>query len=226
MQVERGREQRKRAIMRYSIGVGSVILLISLAAGCARKAPTATSQEPRQHPVPVSKPEATPLAGSKPEATPRASTETPEDPRRHSEVVGGFSFVPPDGWPIQTMPGVKFKVATGPAANGFAPNINIVDEPFNGSLDAYAQANLATLQRVLKQFRLLKEDKFTTAKGMRSLRMAVEHEFQGKPLHQTFYFFSNGAAKIVVTCSALPQDSDRLARVFETAMRTFRFDRE
>jgi hypothetical protein len=208
--------QLERPVMRSSIQVRLLLLLTALAAGCAKEASTGTTEEASGQPV----------AAGQPDRAPRAAKATADDPRRHTEVAGGFSFIPPDGWQIRTIPRLKFKVATGPAADGFAPNINIVDESFNGSVDDYAQANLANLQRALKQVRLLKEDQFTTAKGMQAPRMVIEHDFNGKPLHQTFYMFSNGATKFVITCSALAQDGDRLAPVFESAMRTFRFDRE
>jgi hypothetical protein len=148
-----------------------------------------------------------------------------EDSRRHAESGGRFSFIAPAGWRSQVFPGLKYKIVVGPAVAGFAPNINIVDESFTGSLDSYVEKNLANLRRVFTKFRLLKQDGFTTTDGLQGARMVVEDEQGGRMLRQSFYFFSRGETKFVVTCSALAESGDELAPVFEATMKTFRFDK-
>jgi hypothetical protein len=146
------------------------------------------------------------------------------DVRRHTEAAGGFSFVPPEGWAIRPFPGAKFKTAVGPAAAGFAPNINVVDESFSGSLDAYVKGNLDSMQRVFKQFRLLKQEEFKTSQGLQAARVIAENELNGRVLRNTYYFFPNGDTKFVVTCTALAEGGDKFDPVFEGSMHTFRFD--
>jgi hypothetical protein len=70
------------------------------------------------------------------------SADQAKDSRRHAES-GGVSFIAPAGWKSQAFPGLKYKIAVGPAVAGFAPNINVVDESFTGSLDSYVEENLA-----------------------------------------------------------------------------------
>src|SRR5262245_38292227 len=59
---------------------------------------------------------------------------------------GEPTLTPPSGWKEASFPGAK-KVWAGPAENGFAPNINIVEESYSGSLETYVEANIATLQK-------------------------------------------------------------------------------
>jgi hypothetical protein len=155
-----------------------------------------------------------------------ASAENAPAARRLTEA-GKFSFVPPGGWEIRTVPGLKYKVAVGPAAGGFAPNINVVDEAFAGTLDAYVQTNMTTVQKVFARSRLvLKPEQFTTTAGLQGVRSTLESEPQGKRLRQTFYSFGNGATKFVVTCSTLADGGDKLAPVFEASLKTFRLEKE
>ena len=61
------------------------------------------------------------------------------------EQAGGFSFVPPSGWQEKDMPGMKFKIWVGQPEKGFAPNIVVVDEQFDGSLNDYVNENIKSL---------------------------------------------------------------------------------
>jgi hypothetical protein len=154
----------------------------------------------------------------------RAPADAAGDPRRHVEPAGGFSFVPPEGWEVRPIPGLKFKAAFGPTSAGFTPNINVVDESFDGPLDAYVQGNIGAARRAFKQFRLLSQDEFNTSGDLRGARAVGENELNGMVLRQTYYFFAKGDTKFVVTCSAQADGGDKLDRVFEASMKTFRFD--
>src|SRR5438132_11631871 len=50
-----------------------------------------------------------------------------------------ISFDAPQGWEMRNVPNQMFPVALGPADADFVPNINIVKQLFNGSLDAYVK---------------------------------------------------------------------------------------
>ncbi len=149
-----------------------------------------------------------------------------QDARRHVEASAGFSFVPPTGWAARPVQGVKYKVVAGPAAAGFAPNINVVDESFPGPLAAYVNGNLAAMRQQLKGFRLLQQSDFKTTEGLAGARFTFENQQNGRMLRQTSYFFANGDRKFVVTCTALADGGDRLDAVFESSMKTFRFERQ
>lgn len=139
------------------------------------------------------------------------------------EKEGGFSYDPPPGWRITNFPGLKYKIAAGTPENGFAPNINIVDETYSGSLSDYVELNIQNLKRVLPTSQVLKREDFQTNDALASIRLITErHDANiGKDLRQTFYFFENGSHKFVVTCSALADGGDDLDTLFEQSMKTF-----
>ena len=146
--------------------------------------------------------------------------------RRNVEEAGGFSFVPPEGWQTRLFPGLKYKIVFGTPANGFAPNINVVDEQFKGTLDAYVDASAATIQRVLKNAHVVKRDAFKTDDGTAGVRQVVEDEQQGKKLRQVFFFFGRDDTKFVATCSTLADGGEKLDGAFETSMKSFRFEKK
>src|SRR5687767_7528894 len=95
--------------------------------------------------IPGCKDKADPPPGGPPGAPPGAPPGGPVS----------FSFTPPAGWGWQDVPGLKHKAAVGPPSRGFAPNINVVEDSYGGSMEDYVQGNLATLRRVIPGFRLL-----------------------------------------------------------------------
>jgi hypothetical protein len=143
---------------------------------------------------------------------------------RHIDEAGGFSFAPPDGWTARPFPGMKFKVVAGPVASGFAPNIVVTDEPFGGSVDEYVQQSLRVGPRVLKNLRVVSQDPFRTASGLQGMRVAIEHDMNGKRLRQLQYIFDRARTKYVLTCSVLAADGDARDATFDDCMKTFRFD--
>jgi len=126
---------------------------------------------------------------------------------------------------------MKFKAMIGPSAAGFAPNICTVDELFSGSLDAYVKGNLAAFQEASRKFpsrkfHLAQPDDFKTTAGEQGARLVTESENQGRLLRQTFYFFGKRDTKFVITCSTLAEGGDKLDSVFETSIKTFRFEKK
>jgi hypothetical protein len=139
-----------------------------------------------------------------------------------TEAEGGFSYSPPKGWKISEVPGLKYKLSVGTPANGFAPNINVVDEAFSGTLDEYVEANLKTMEGVFKGFKKLGKTSFDTKSGLKGVRVVIEDNQQDKILRQTFYFFERkDGKKAVVTCSVLVEDGAKYTTVFDISMSTF-----
>ena len=60
---------------------------------------------------------------------------------RHFEDSGNFSICFPMGWTVYELPGLKYKIFYDNSNNGFSPNIVILDEIFEGSLDDYLHLN-------------------------------------------------------------------------------------
>ena len=137
-----------------------------------------------------------------------------------NEEAGGFSYDPPAGWAIKEMPGLKYRIAAGPASGGFAPNINVVDAPSPGSLDAFADGNVEEAKRILRAQVLVREP-FTTASGEKAVRAVLVSQQLGFSLRQTFYIFGSPSHKYVVTCSALANGGEALDATFAASMKTF-----
>ena len=141
---------------------------------------------------------------------------------RHIEQAGSFSLRAPHGWQFRDFPGMKYQIASGPAANAFSPNINIVDEAYSGPLKSYVDENVKSLKKVFVQFTLVKREAFVTTSGVKGERMITTSLQQKSLLRQTFYFFPGARGKyLVVTCSALAEGGAALDSVFEESLRTF-----
>jgi len=145
---------------------------------------------------------------------------------RHVEKAGGFSFCPPKSWDMKEIPGLKYRIAFGPASDGFAPNINVVDESFSGSLSDYVKGNREALERMFKGFKNLGESEFKTDFGPKGVRLITESEQQGQKLRQTFFFFDGkGGRKLVATCSALAENGAKLDETFAASLKTFAIEK-
>jgi hypothetical protein len=143
-------------------------------------------------------------------------------PHEHYEKSGGFSYDPPKGWEIVQFPGLKYRVSHGPSENQFAPNINVVDERFAGTLPEYVDLNVENMKKMFTDYTLLKREDFQTGDGQSAIRLIIEDKQQGRALRQTFCFFGNSTRKYVVTCTALAEHGDSLDGVFAESMKTFR----
>jgi hypothetical protein len=145
--------------------------------------------------------------------------------KRHKETAGGFSFCPPEGWTIQSFPGMKYSIAAGPAANGFAPNINVVDETADVSLPAYVDASKKMLSKAFKDYKELGKREFKTTAGLKGTSLIIQSNQNGTQLRQAFYFFAGtGDKKFVVTCSSLASGGEKIGEVFEASLKTFVLD--
>ena len=143
-------------------------------------------------------------------------------PRGHYEKTGGFSCDPPAGWQITQVPGLKYRISHGPTENAFAPNINVVDEIFTGTISAYVDLNLENMKKMFTDVRILKREGFQTEDGLPATRLVIEDRQQGRLLRQTFCFFSNSTRKYVATCTTPADRGERLDGLFAQSMRTFR----
>lgn len=142
--------------------------------------------------------------------------------KRHREAVGKFSFCPPQGWTMQNIPGMKYSIAAGPAANRFAPNINVVDENSRMTLNDYVETNKKMLAKAFKGYKELGKSEFKTTSGLKATRLVTQSDQEGTMVRQTFYFFAaKGDRKVTATCSALASGGKALDEVFEASLKTF-----
>ena len=123
---------------------------------------------------------------------------------------------------MKEIPGLKYQIAVGEPVDGFAPNINVVDESFRGSLSDYVAKNLQALGKLFKDFKKLSESEFKTDSGLKGTKLITQADQQGRSLRQTFFFFEGKPGKkLVITCSALADKGSKLDPLFEASMKTF-----
>lgn len=138
------------------------------------------------------------------------------------EKAGGFSYDPPPGWTIAEFPGLKYRVSAGKPENEFAPNINVVDEKCGGGLSAYADATVENTKKLFTELSVVSRDEFKTDDGLTGIRVIMDNTVQRFRLRQTFFIFTNGDHKYVVTSSALSEGGEDFDDAFMTSMKTFR----
>jgi hypothetical protein len=132
-----------------------------------------------------------------------------------------FSYTAPKGWTVRDFPGVASRISHAPPANGFAANINVVNEKAPMPLDKYLVAAEKQL-KTLPGFKSGGSKPFSTAKGIKGVRVIYEQEAQGKKLRQLAYVFpGKSGLKFVVTMSALSSDGTKYDTQFDAAAKTF-----
>ncbi|MGH7143719.1 MAG: hypothetical protein ACREJ2_06220 [Planctomycetota bacterium] len=119
----------------------------------------------------------------------------------------GFSFNPPTGWVIKPTPGAKFPVWTDATQKGFSRIINLDNEQFDGSLDDYTNANLATLKNN-KDFNIVKQDTFETDDGPTAYHLISDTTNGTVHLRQHFFLYDGGSQKFVLCYTSLAADRD------------------
>jgi len=139
-----------------------------------------------------------------------------------SEPSGGFKYMIPEGWTIAEFPGAKFKISHGVPLSGFAPNIYIVDEAFDGSVEDYVTACLELAEKSIQGFKVLEKMPFNTDSGIKGIKLVFESKSVEKQLTQAQYYLKGIKGKmLVITCSVLSEDRPKFADVFDTAIKTF-----
>ena len=168
--------------------------------------------------------------GTPPTAAPTATlAPTPTLEResdRYYEAVGGFSYIPPAGWELIDASGAEYKIAVGPEQGDFRPNLVVVDEPFDGSLDEYVSTSIANMGDFFEGSQLISQDEFAPQDGPAGVRFVVENAQGGRLLRHSFYCFDAGARKFVLTGTQLAGASVSLEPTFDAAARTFRLEAE
>jgi hypothetical protein len=117
---------------------------------------------------------------------------------------------------------LKYRISHGPRENEFAPNINVVDEAFSGTLATYVDANLQNMEKVFVNLKVLSREDFRTQDNEAAVKVVTENEQQGRMLRQTFFFIGSGNRKYVVTCTALADGGAKFDAAFAGSVGTFR----
>lgn len=186
------------------------------------RTPTATfTPSPTKTSIPTSTFTSTPQPTETPQLT---NTTSPQVSDRHYEPGGEFSYIPPQGWGLGEFPGLKYKIVYGPPLDNFAPNLNFVDEKFGGTLDKYVSSNLAAIQSLFKDVKVLSQEDFATEEGKRAIKVIVENTQNDTKLRHTFYFFDGGSRKFVVTYTRLPDKQQENDSLVDESVKTFRIE--
>jgi hypothetical protein len=170
---------------------------------------------------------------------------------RHLASDGTFSFQPPANWQAQTVAGLTYQTfvqnsdaavptpansevnganvnnATNPTTEGdrYQANISIFSDTYAGSLTDYAAVNLNSVSKAFQNFQTLSQTEFTTNSGLPGMVIVSTSEQLGNQLWQSFYIFDAPAnRKLVITCSALASDADRLASIFAASLKTLQIE--
>jgi hypothetical protein len=173
----------------------------------------------------------TPTLSPESEQTAAPPTETPvpaptatREPGRHYEPAGGYSFIPPAGWQMVELAGLKYRVAITEAA-GFNATINFVDEVYDGTLNAYISANRAVLQQAYPDVAFGVQEEFFAAANIPAARLQATLTLDNRKLRQIYYFFDSGQRNYIATCSLLADGSqDFLIEACNQSLRTFRIE--
>lgn len=171
-------------------------------------------------------PTAPPIPTPLPTETPAPTAIPTESADRHYEPEGGFSYIPPAGWKLVDASALVYKVAVGPETDGFATNLTVVDEPFDGSLDEYVSSAMDGLSQYFDSFQVLSQEEFKPEESAPGVRIVAENVQVGRVLRQRFYLFDGGAKKLVVTCTRLADAAEELDAACEGSLKTFRFESE
>jgi hypothetical protein len=149
---------------------------------------------------------------------------------RHTQSDGGFSICIPDGWTARERPNSKYQFLFGPAADNFAPNINVRDELSTLNLSDYVAAGIrTTLARKdelgATSIEALGQSEFVTTAGLRGIRSTFLTLYKGFWVRSIQYYFDAGNnRKLILTGTELEKDKEVLDSVFDRAAKSFRLN--
>ncbi|MCS6909710.1 MAG: alanine and proline-rich secreted protein Apa [Anaerolineales bacterium] len=179
------------------------------------------------NPLPTFTPTLSPeekLTAAPPTETPSPAPTATREPGRHYEPAGGYSFIPPAGWQMVELAGLKYKVAITEVA-GFNASINFVDELYDGTLNAYISANRAVLQQAYPDVTFGVQEEFFAAANIPAARLQATLTIDNRKLRHIYYFFDSGQRNYIATCSLLADGSqDFLIEACNQSLRTFRIE--
>ncbi|MDP6635937.1 MAG: hypothetical protein QGG42_13640, partial [Phycisphaerae bacterium] len=76
---------------------------------------------------------------------------------------------------------MKYRIARGPVSNGFAPNINVVEEAANVALSEYVEGNIKAIKKQFVGLKILTRDQILTFDNQPSERVVTENIQPGFP---------------------------------------------
>ena len=140
------------------------------------------------------------------------------------ETAGRFSYVTPDGWTRHRVAGVKYQIVAGQEEDGAAPNLYVTDEGSPQDLDAYVPAFVARQKKIYPDIVVGTERELLTEEGHVARVVEATRSARGTRLVLRFFFLRRAQQTVIITCTWQDAGRPELADVFESAVRTFRFE--
>jgi hypothetical protein len=137
--------------------------------------------------------------------------------------LDGFSFVPPSVLPVKReIPGFKFPFFFAQPKDGFAPNLNFVDESFEAEWQAYLDATLHGLKNGLKAEILTPPTAFELPSKLPCTRIAYRSDATGKLVRGNCFLIQLTPRRaIIITFSSLPADGEKWDASIAESIRSF-----
>ena len=150
------------------------------------------------------------------------ATQTQKLGETYTSTENGYSHRIPQGWQRKPGPQPGMTMLAAPKESGFASNMVTTTEPFDGSLRAYADATVKSLQTNVPNAKILSDSEFVPDTKATSYKLKLQNKMQNVELAQTMYFFEGQQGKkIIVTCTASAKQAPELDSLFDDCMKTF-----
>jgi hypothetical protein len=105
-----------------------------------------------------------------------------------------------------------------------APNINFVDEEYNGPIADYIDAVIAFLPQLLSNFTVIERGGFTTNDGLTGGKIITQANMNQTALRQRMYLFLNGKDRIMaITATSSQINGEKYDDIFDESVKTFKW---
>ena len=173
------------------------------------KIPTSTKVAPTSTNIPPTSTKKVPTATiERPTATPTVSSteSTSNVGSRHYEEDGGFSYIPPEGWEIYEIPGLKYHGLMDSNLSG--SNVIFVDETYSDSLENYVDQSIEALRLYFPDFfEMISMDEIETDSGLHGTSVVTQNVVNDIEVYQTYFFFDLGEKILVITYTSMVKDT-------------------
>jgi hypothetical protein len=148
----------------------------------------------------------------------------PSSPNLIRDNSLGFTVAVPSGWVIKNYPHGHYPMACGPATDGITPNLDLETERFSGSLNDYVAANLTSFQQNLTAFKILKQEDFVSATGVKAVKVTTQNIQFHTNLLQLFYFFQGPDQNfILLSGTASAKSAPQFSVDFDASAKSLNF---
>ena len=140
----------------------------------------------------------------------------------------GYTIVMPAGWEMRKNIGAAEVAVLSPregAADKFRDNILVGKErlPRTIGLDEYLDISIKNIKKQLKQVKILSRTKLTVS-GKPARKIVLTHVMGGNKVKAAQVYVINDKMAYVIALSSVPKDYAKFDKIFNSVVRTFKFD--